>query len=112
MPIPHQLGALRKLKITLGVLLLFAVFGTVGLHIIEGWSWFDSLYMVVMTFTTVGYFEVHPLSHAGRILNLILMVGGVGTVFFAIGATTYALMEAELDTLFGRRRMERDIQKL
>src|ERR1041384_6984535 len=106
------LRPLRNLKIVLALLAFLAVVGTVGFRIIEGWPWLDCLYMVATTFTTVGYMEIHPLSHTGRIFNLFLIVSGVGTVFLAIGAATQALLEFELGKVFGRRRMERDIEKL
>jgi voltage-gated potassium channel len=103
---------LRNLKLVLSLLVFLAVVGTVGFRLIEGWPWLDCVYMVATTFTTVGYMEIHPLSHAGRIFNLFLIVSGVGTVFLAIGALTQALLEFELGKLFGQRRMERDIDKL
>src|SRR5690242_6285627 len=83
-----------------------------GFHYIEGWPWFDGLYMVVTTFTTIGYQELHPLSHAGRVFNVILIIVGVSLVFLAIGSLTQALLEFELRSFFGRRRMERDISRL
>jgi len=86
--------------------------GVVGFHYIEGWPWFDGLYMVVTTFTTIGYQEVHPLSHAGRVFNVILIIVGVSLVFLVIGTLTQALLEFELRSFFGRRRMERDIGRL
>ncbi len=49
--------------------------GTAGFHFIEGWSWFDGFYMVVTTLTTIGYQEIHPLSHAGRVFN-VFVIGG------------------------------------
>ena len=52
--------------------------GIVGYIVIEGWSFLDSLYMTVLTITTVGYDEVHPLTSNGRIFSLFLMAGGVG----------------------------------
>jgi len=108
---PH-FKPLRNLKLVLAVLVFFAVVGTVGFRLIEGWPWLDCFYMVVTTFATVGYMEVHPLSHAGRIFNVFLIIGGVGTVFMAIGALTQALLEFELGKVFGQRRMTREIDKL
>jgi voltage-gated potassium channel len=105
-------NALRKLQVTLLVLLLLAMVGMIGFHLIEGWSWFDSLYMVVTTFATVGYMEIHPLSPTGRVFNLFLMIMGVGTVFFGIGALTQTLMELELDKIFGRRKMDKEIGQI
>jgi voltage-gated potassium channel len=86
--------------------------GTVGFHFIEGWSWFDSFYMVVITLSTIGYSEVHLLSHAGREFNIVLIVAGVALVFLMVGALTQALLEFELVKVFGKRRMERDIASL
>jgi len=86
--------------------------GIAGFHFLEGWSWFDGLYMVVTTFTTIGYQEVHPLSHAGQIFNLILIMVGVSLVFLNIGFMTQALLEFELESNSGRRKMERDIAVL
>jgi voltage-gated potassium channel len=86
--------------------------GTVGFHFIEGWGWFDSFYMVVITLSTIGYQEVHPLSHAGRTFNIGLITAGVGMVFLMIGALTQALLEFELIKVFGRRRMQREVANL
>src|SRR5262245_34577375 len=102
----------RLLKTFTLALLLLTVAGTIGFHYIEHWSWFDSFYMVVITLSTVGYQEVHPLSHAGRIFNVALIVAGVTLVFFIIGALAQALLEFELVKIFGRRRMEREVANL
>jgi voltage-gated potassium channel len=104
--------AIRRVTAIAALLLMFTVIGMVGFHNIEGWSWFDSLWMVIITYSTVGYSEVHPLSHGGRIFTMILIASGVGLVYFAIGALTATLLEFELGKVFGRRRMEREIDKL
>lgn len=99
----------RPLKIVLVALIALTAAGTAGFHYIEHWGWFDSFYMVVITLSTVGYHEVHPLSFAGRIFCIALIVSGVALVFLMIGAATQALLEFELFKVFGKRRMERDI---
>ena len=86
--------------------------GTAGFHFVEGWSWFDGFYMVITTLTTIGYGEIHPLSHVGRIFNVVIILGGVSLVFLCIGSATEALLEFELQNFFGRRRMEREIGRL
>jgi voltage-gated potassium channel len=86
--------------------------GTVGFHLIEGWSWFDGFYMVVTTLTTIGYQEVHPLSRAGRVFNVFVILAGVSLVLLGVGALSQALLEFELQSFFGRRRMEREIGRL
>lgn len=104
--------ALRHIKFLIAALVLLALTGTVGFHLIEGWSLFDGFYMVLTTFTTIGYQELHPLSHAGRVFNVFLIVTGVGLVFLMIGTMTQALLEFEFQQVFGRRKMERDISRL
>jgi voltage-gated potassium channel len=104
--------AFRNLKLIAVALALLTLIGMAGFHYIEGWTWFDGLYMVVTTFTTIGYQEVHPLSHAGRLFNLVLIVCGVSLVFLGIGSLTQALLEFSLRSFFGRRKMEREIDRL
>jgi len=104
--------AFRHLRL-IGFALLVLIFaGAAGFHFIEGWPWFDGLYMAITTFTTIGYQEVHPLSRSGRIFNVALIVAGVSVVFLGIGVMTQALLEFELRNFFGRRKMEREIGRL
>jgi voltage-gated potassium channel len=86
--------------------------GTAGYHYIEGWPWFDGFYMVVTTLTTIGYQEVHPLSHAGRVFNVFVILAGVSLLLLGVGSLSQALLEFELHSFFGRRRMEREIGRL
>ena len=104
--------SLRNLRLIGVALLGLTLAGTAGFHFIEGWSWFDGFYMVITTFTTIGYQETHPLSHAGRVFNVGLIIVGVSLVFLAIGSLTQALLEFELGSFFGRRKMEREISRL
>jgi voltage-gated potassium channel len=106
------LRALRNLKLVGLALCVLALGGMAGFHYLEGWPWFDGLYMVVTTFTTIGYQEVHSLSQSGRVFNLALIILGVSLVLATIGVLTQALLEFELQSLFGKRRMEREISRL
>ena len=63
--------------------------------LIEGWNAWDAFYMTVTTVTTVGYKEVHPLSRAGEVFTVFVLLAGVGTAFY-----TFTL----LATVDGRRR--------
>ena len=104
--------SLRNLRFFGLALLGLTAVGTAGFHFIEAWSWFDGFYMVITTFTTIGYQETHPLSHAGRVFNVGLIIVGVSLVFLVIGSLTQALLEFELSSFFGRRKMEREISRL
>jgi len=101
-----------NLRFILLALLIVVLIGTAGFHFIEGWPWFDGLYMVVTTLTTIGYQEVHTLSRAGRIFNIFVIFAGVSLLLVTIGTLTQALLEFELQSFFGRRRMEREIGRL
>src|SRR5688572_7967679 len=103
---------MRRFVTALLVPLFLVAAGTVGYHLIEGWSLFDALYMTITTLTTVGFQEVHPLSTAGRAFTLGLLVTGVFTVFYAATAVIHAMFSGELAGYMGRHRMERDLAAL
>lgn len=86
--------------------------GTVGYALIEGWSLFDALYMTVMTVTTVGFGEVRPLSHAGKAFTIFLMLGGIFTLFYAVGEVIRTIVSGQLQAALGRQRMERSLAEM
>lgn len=69
------------------------VFGVIGYIAVEGWGFFDSLYKTIITLTTVGYHEVHELSQTGRAFSMVLMLSGVGTMFYTFGVGARVLLE-------------------
>ncbi|MFN0168948.1 MAG: potassium channel family protein [Bryobacteraceae bacterium] len=87
-------------------------FGTAGFILLENYPPFDAFYMAIITVTTIGYAEIHPLSHVGRIFNSVLILLGVTIVFLAIGAMAQTVIELELGEFFGQRRTKRMIDKL
>ncbi|MBI4849818.1 MAG: potassium channel protein [Nitrospirae bacterium] len=101
-------------QITLLFFLILGVilFGTIGYTAIERWHLFDSLYMTIITLTTVGYMEVHPLSTPGRAFTIILILSGVGTMLYALGVGARVLLEGEIRELFGRRKLSKKIEGL
>ncbi len=99
----------------IGFFLLIILAGVIGYRVIEGWSFLDSLFMTIITLTTVGYGEVHPLSTAGKIFSIILIVGGVGSALYILTTLVpylFETIETEFGIRFGRRRMETKIGKL
>lgn len=92
------------------VLLMAA--GTMGYMLIEGWAFFDALYMTVITITTVGYLEVHTLSAGGRVFTMVLALGGVFTLFYAATATISAIVSGRARGDIWRQRMERTLADL
>ena len=100
--------------IRLGIFLLLAwtLVGTAGFAMIEGWSVTDALYMTIITISTVGFGEVHPLSAGGKLFTSILIVTGLGTVIYTLTSVGQILLEGELVRVLGRRRMKTELEKL
>ncbi len=107
------MAALKRRLITIAVALAVTlVVGTLGFTLIERYPVFDAFYMALITITTVGYAEIHPLSRAGRIFNSWLLLFGVGVMFYSVGAMTQTIIELQLSEFFGKRRIRRMIDKL
>jgi len=108
----HRLGSWGPLIGGFLALSLIFVLGVFGYMRVEGWSFFDSLYQVVITLSTVGFQEVYPLSRNGRILTMLLIVSGVGSFAYLVGSFTQVLVEGRLQQFLGRRRMQKIIDQL
>jgi voltage-gated potassium channel len=103
---------LRRLIFLAGAIVLILVGGTLGFIFIEHYPPFDAFYMTLITISTVGYAEVHPLSQAGRIFNSFLIFFGVTIMLLAIGGMTQAIIELELNQFFAERRKKKMIDQL
>lgn len=103
---------IKRLSWAVGMVSAVIVLGTIGYTLIEGWSLFDSLYMTVITVGTVGFGEVHPLSDAGRLFTVFLILAGVAALGFAIGQLLEFLVEGHLTGMLEVRRMEKLIGAL
>ena len=99
------------LVIAAGVAFILAG-GTLGFMWIEHYSAFDAFYMTLITVTTVGYQELHPLSFRGRVFNSFLMFFGVTMLLLAVGGMTQVIIELELTQFFSKRRTKKMIDKL
>ena len=104
--------ALRRIERALLALVVITVAGALGYMVFEGWSFTDALYMTVITLTTVGYREVRPLDTTGQLWTMLLLVTGVGTLFYAAVSSVELVVEGAIRGYFGRRRMQTAIGKL
>lgn len=100
--------------LVVGCVLLFLIFalGILGYMQVEGWTFFDSLYQVIITLSTVGFQEVNPLTSQGRVLTMIMIVSGVGSFAYLIGSFTQVLIEGRIQQIWGKRRVLKTIDKL
>jgi voltage-gated potassium channel len=102
----------RRIENALLALGVITVAGVLGYMVFEGWSFTDALYMTVITLTTVGYKEVRDLDTTGQLWTMVLLVTGVGTLFYAAVSSVELVVEGTIRGYFGRRRMQSAIGKL
>jgi voltage-gated potassium channel len=105
----HNAAGLRR---SMTLLLLVVLGGTLGYVLIEGWTPWDALYMTVISVTTAGYKEVHPLSRAGELFTMIVLTVGVATVLYTFSFLMARLVEGDLESRWVRRRRERMLDEL
>jgi voltage-gated potassium channel len=102
----------NKFVLVIGLIIIVIGFGTLGYMSIEGWNFWDSFYMTVITLTTVGYREVHDLSFNGQFFTVVLLIGGVGTVLYALSTGAKFVLEGEMQEIYGRKRLEKKLRDL
>ena len=106
------MSSLRRLLSAIYAFVIIVAIGVAGYMIIEGWSFLDSIYMTITTITTVGFREVYPLSDAGRIFSIFLIIGGVGGALYILTTIMGYIIEGQFGITMGRRRMKTKIAKL
>ena len=93
-------------------LVVITVVGIFGYVVFEGWNFTDALYMTVITLTTVGYREVRALDTSGQLWTMLLLITGVGTLFYAAVTSVELVVEGTVRGYFGRRRVQAAISRL
>jgi len=102
----------RKIVLALCALTALLVVGSFGYKVLVGGTWFEGLYMTVITLSTTGFGEVVPGladSVVGRIFTMALILFGMGLLLWFVGNTTAFLVEGHLSTHLGRRKMDKRI---
>lgn len=94
------------------VLHVIVVTGIFGYMIIEKSNFSDAVYMTTITITTVGYGEVIPLSEAGRLFTIFLLIASWLTYAFVITRITQFVVSGELNQYFKNRKLMREIARL
>ncbi len=105
---------IRSYKLFLPLMIIGAIIliGVIGFMLIEGFSLLDALYMTIVTVTTVGYEEVHELSKAGMIFNMLLIISSFATFAYALAKLTQYIVDGEINKFFKNRKIMSAIKEL
>ncbi|MGB0175670.1 MAG: potassium channel family protein [Owenweeksia sp.] len=103
---------LRKLYVTALILFILITVGVVGFIVIEGYNLSEAIYMTILTLSTVGFNEVHPLSAAGRAFTSILIISSFGTFAYGISVISRSILTGELGQYLKQYRLEKNIENI
>lgn len=101
-----------RLKTSISLFLVVIAFGTFGYSLVEGMGLFDAFYMTIITISTVGFSEIKPLSDAGRLITVVIIVTGISVGTYTLGQLVNGFIEGELRILLGRRKLQKNISRL
>lgn len=91
---------------------LVVLIGTAG-YVVRGWTLLESMYMVVITISGVGYKEVRPeMTPGDRIWTMLVIIFGLTSAAYFVGGVIQLMAEGEINRAFGRRRLSRQIEGL
>ncbi|MDQ4124742.1 MAG: potassium channel family protein, partial [Actinomycetota bacterium] len=102
----------RRLVWPAALLVGIAVYGVAGYMLLEGWSFLDAVYMVVLILSSVGFREVRPLDTGGQVFTLTLMLLGVTLLLITVALLAQAVAEGGLGARGRRRRMQRAVNRM
>ena len=101
-----------KIYIALGLLILIIVGSTLSFMAIEGWSWIDAFYQTIITVSTVGFGEVHPLSYSGKLYTSFLIITSFGTFAYAISSITSYIVTGDYKRYFKDYKNMKEISQI
>jgi voltage-gated potassium channel len=100
------------LRLWIFVILVIIFIGVVGFMTIEHYSFLDALYMVVITITTIGYQEVRPLSAAGKVFNMLLILSSFSLFTYSLARLTQFVASGEMAAHFKKRNLMKALSQL
>ena len=92
------------------IIIFFA--GIFGYHLIEGWNYLDSMYMMIITLSTIGFGETHPLSPAGRLLTIFIIIFGITTGAYVLQGIARFIVEGELSKMIKKQKLQKQIEAI
>jgi len=98
--------------IALSLLFLVVVIGVAGIWYFEDLSFFEAIYLTIITITTVGYGDYTPQTFYGRVFTVGLVISGVGIAFYVLTGFIESALEGRLRVAFGITRVRRNVAKM
>ena len=99
----------RHFWFVIGVFFLAIVGGAFAYHSVEGWSFLDALYFVVVTVTTIGYGDLVPRTIEGKIFTMFFAFFGVATAFYMLSVISSSIFKKHFGEKVGE--IKRDVKK-
>ncbi len=106
------LYVVSKIYIPLLLFLGSLLSGVVGYVVIAGFSWIDALYMTVITVSTVGFMEVHPLSDAGRVFTIFLILFNISIFTYFITVISRFVFDGEFINSYKAFKMKESLKEI
>ena len=110
--LPEVYSHLRPFRLPLILTVIVMLIGTVGYVLIDGFPILDAVYQTAITFTTVGFGEIHPISDAGKIFTINLIIAGFAVFSSALGILVNELNKGHIVAILKERRMLYKIARL
>jgi len=105
---PHLKAFRLPLILTVAIMLI----GTIGYVMIDNFTVMDAIYQTAITFTTVGFGEMVPMSVNGRIFTINLIIAGFAVFSSALGILVAEISKGTILAIFKERSMLYKIARL
>lgn len=102
----------RIIIVSLSLALGIMAFSVSGYMLLEKWSFMDAFYQTVITISTVGFSEIIPLTHGGRIITIVVIFLSITLLTYFFSQFITIMVEGRINTLLRGKKMERRIGML
>ena len=103
---------LKPFRLPLVLVQVIMMIGTIGYIVIDDFTILDAIYQTGITFTTVGFGEISPISPAGRFFTITLIIFGFAVFTLSTAILIDAVIKGKLFELYKERNMLYKIARL
>jgi len=101
-----------RLYIAIVFVLIVIAIGVIGYMTISGDNFVDSLYMTIITMSTVGFSEIHALSVQGKLFTIFLIVISIVVYGYTFASITQYFTNSDVFKILKEKRVQKQIQNL